>query len=83
MSDGEVSVLTDMYSFACVLVCMALRRDRPYGRKYDHEVLEREVVTGRLRPELPPSHRWSAVVWACGMLDPRERWSSEKVRSMI
>ena len=76
---GAVGCAADMFSYACVLVCLVKQRGTPYARGVLREVLERDVPAGTLSPELPETHAWYDVVVACGACDPLERWSSADV----
>ena len=75
----ELTTAADMYSYACVLTCMAKGTDRPYEREYDKDILLWHVPSGIIRPELPASHVWVDVLAGCRKCEPSERWSSERV----
>ena len=72
-----------MFSYAGVLACIALKSDSPYDREYPQSVLEERVPSGLLKPELPPQHRWAAIVAGCAVRDPCERWSSAYVTKLF
>ena len=48
---GKVTVQADMFSYAGVLACIALKSDSPYDREYPQSVLEERVPYGLLKPE--------------------------------
>jgi hypothetical protein len=78
-----VTVLADMFSYAGVLACIARQSNNPYDREYSKSELEERVPSGLLKPELPPQHRWAAIVAGCALRDPCERWSSEYVTTLF
>ena len=80
---GKVTVKADMFSYACVLACIAQRSDNPYDHEYPKSVLEERVPSGLLKPELPPQHRWAAIVAGCALRDPCERSSSAYVTTLF
>jgi len=73
----KITIAADVYSYACVLVCIARGVPVPYTHAKDP--LRELVPIGKLRPELPETHAWHDVVVACGACDPLERWSSAEV----
>jgi len=73
----KLTTKADVYSYACVLVCVACGVPVPYT--HTKEKLRELVPVGKLRPELPATHAWHQLVVACGECDPRERWSSDDV----
>ena len=78
----ELSVSADMWSFACVLVCVCEWRQEPYQFDGGGEACDKAVCEGKLVPSVSEPAFLAEVCRSC-VDAPQYRWSSAKVHKSL
>lgn len=60
-----VQASADIFSYGALLVCMVLRQSTPYDETLRASDVDRDVLSGVLRPCVDDRHPWCEIVAGC------------------